>query len=221
MSRHTHASGSTEQKPGRRHVVFIGETGSGKSSVINLIAGRNLAEVSPDVQPCTGNFAHYDVPLAIEGRPGMCRLWDTPGLNKASGLGRLFRRNTTVASVRRFLQERYRSGELDLLVFCVQGNRASNAIARAYDTFCRPTRRIAAPVVIAITHLERQQPTMEAWWQHNERGLVDLGLVFDGYACLTCESSHHRGWASREAICGLVSAQYPSRAGRSLHQRNI
>ena len=204
----------------RRNVIFIGETGSGKSSVINLIAGRNLAEVSSDAAPCTRDFAYYDVPLELEGAPGMCRLWDTPGLNGTSRF-RSFRASNppipSIPSLRRFLQERYRSGELDLLVFCAQGNRASsNVISKYYNTFCRPTRRIAVPVVIAVTHLERQQPTMDAWWHNNERSLGDLGCVFDGYACLTCMSFHHRGCASYEAIRSLISAQYPSPAGRSL-----
>ena len=172
--------------------------------------------MSSDVAPCTRDFAHYDVPFPVEGRPGICRLWDTPGLNGTSSFRPFRASNPSIQSLRRFLQERYRTGELDLLVFCVQGNRASDAMSNAYNTFCRPTRRIAAPVVIAVTHLERQQPTMEAWWQYNERGLGDLGLVFDGYACLTCVSPHHRRWASRVAICDLVSAQYPSLAGRSL-----
>ncbi|KAF8552605.1 P-loop containing nucleoside triphosphate hydrolase protein, partial [Imleria badia] len=164
------------------NVVFIGESGSGKSSVINLIADHNHAVVSPDGMPCTSDFIVYDV--TIEGR--RYRLWDTPGLDILPGVGRLFRRNTSaIGSIRRFLQERHRRGELDLLVYCFRGSRASDALLRPYKLFCRATRQIAIPVVMAITHLERAQPTMQAWWQNNEGRLGDLGLVFDGHACLT------------------------------------
>jgi predicted GTPase len=194
------------QTPSPRNVVFIGETGSGKSSVINLIAGRDHTVVSPDATPCTSNFASYDV--SIKGNP--YRLWDTPGLNEASGFFKSFRRKTLVTgSLKGFLQEKRRRGELDLLVFCVRGGRAHTAMSRAYTIFCRATRRIAIPVVIAITHLERVQPTMEAWWQNNERELGDLGLLFDGHACLTCLSPHHRRRASQQDICALISTEFP------------
>ncbi|KAN0087966.1 hypothetical protein V8E55_006587 [Tylopilus felleus] len=195
----------------RRNVIFIGETGSWKSSVINLIAGRNLAMVSPDLGPCTTKFSHYDV--SIEGEA--YRLWDTPGLNGTPTFRSFLASNPSTQSLRQFLQERHQFGELDLLVFCVQGNRAINAISSIYNIFCRPTRRIA-PVIIAVTHLERQQPIMEAWWRNNERSLGDLGCVFDGYACLTCVSPHHRRWASQEGIRSLISAPYRPRAGWSL-----
>ncbi|KAF8557970.1 hypothetical protein OG21DRAFT_77987 [Imleria badia] len=199
-----------------RNIVFIGETGSGKSSVINLIADHNHAVVSPDAMPCTSDFSVYDV--TIERRRYM--LWDTPGLNVPSSIGRLFRRQTSaIGSIRRFLQERHRRGELDLLVYCVRGSRASDAMSRAYKLFCHTTRRIAIPVVIAITHLERAQPTMEAWWQDNERRLGDLGLVFDGHACLTCLSPHHRRWASQRDIRLLISAEHRPRALSTLSDR--
>lgn len=190
-----------------RNVVFIGETGSGKSSVINLIAGYDYAAVSPDAAPCTADFASYQV--SIEGRT--YRMWDTPGLNEPSGF-RLFRRSSpTKESIKRFLQERRRREELDLLVLCVRGSRAHEGMSRAYKIFCRATRQLTTPVVIALTHLEREQPTMETWWQKNERMLENLGLVFDGHVCITCQSSHNRRWASQQEIRGLISREYQRR----------
>jgi len=192
-----------------RHVVFIGETGSGKSSVINLIAGRECATVSPDAMPCTGDFASYEV--SMEERT--YRLWDTPGLNKpASGflnLKSMFgrRATSTTGSLKRFLQERHRHGELDLLVFCVQGGRASEGMSKAYRMFCHATRQIGIPVVIAITRLEKTQPTMDVWWDENEGSLGNLGLIFDGQACITCLLHHHRRWASQQEIRFLISKE--------------
>ena len=189
-----------------RNVIFIGETGSGKSSIINLIAGCNHAAVSPDVTPCTNAFALYDV--SIRGRT--YRLWDTPGLSETSR-STLFGQSSqmTEHSLKRFLQARRRRGELDLLVLCVRGGRAHQAMSRIYKTFCSTSRRIGIPVVIAVTHLERVQPAMDYWWPNNERELTSLGLLFDGYACLTCLSPHHRRWASQQDICALISAEFP------------
>ncbi|KAF8557523.1 hypothetical protein OG21DRAFT_1406993, partial [Imleria badia] len=69
----------------------------------------------------------------------------------------------------------------------VRGNRADKRMLRIHKIFCRATRRMGIPVVIAVTHLERVRPTtMEACWQDNERTLGNLGLIFDGHdACLT------------------------------------
>jgi len=159
--------------------------------------------------PCTRDFVSCEV--SVEGAG--YRLWDTPGLNKASGF-KMFRQSTkTIGSLKKFLRERYRCGELDLVVFCVRGGRAHEGMSKMYKIFGRTTRQFAIPVVVAITHLERNQPTMEAWWQENERKLVALGLVFDGYACLTCLPAHHRRWASQRDIRFLISTKIRRRTG--------
>lgn len=111
-------------------------------------------------------------------------------------------------SLKRFLRERHRLRELDLLVFCVRGGRAHEGMSRVYKIFGKATRRIAIPVVIVITHLEKRQPTMDAWWQDNEKKLGELGLVFDGHACVTCLPSNHRRWASQQDIRFLISTEY-------------
>jgi len=156
-----------------RHVIFIGETGSGKSSIINLIAGRPCTSVSPSSSPCTDQFSHYDVTI---GRTSY-RLWDTPGLNLPSG-AKDRRRSLT-----RFLQEKYSNNHLDLLVLCIKGNRVSKVTSQMYATFCHASREFGIPVVIAKTHLEKEMPSMEEWWRRNELNLRELRV--DGHACLT------------------------------------
>lgn len=124
-------------------------------------------------------------------------------------------------TLKRFLRERHSLGELDLLVFCVRGGRAHEGMSRVYKILGRPTRQIAIPVVIAITHLERQQPVMDVWWQGNERRLGELGLIFDGYACLTCLPSNHRRWASQQDIRVLISGEYRIRLGAKSISSNL
>ena len=193
-----------------RHVVFIGEIGSGKSSVINLFADRDCAMVSPDASPCTRDFVSYEV--IVDGRS--YTLWDTPGTAEyeTSGFG-IFRQSTRIDSLKRFLQERCRLKELDLIVFCVRGGRPHKGMSGVYELLCRGFRQLAIPVVIVITHLERKQPTMDSWWQDNERRLAELGLVFDEHACLTCLPSNHRRWASQQDIRFLISGEYRIRLG--------
>ncbi|KAF8133180.1 hypothetical protein EV363DRAFT_1397431 [Boletus edulis] len=180
----------------------MGEAGSGKSSIINLIADRDHAVVSNDSTPCTTRFVSYEV--AVEGRT--YRLWDTPGFNETlnSGFFTVFNHGTGVSlsSLKRFLQERRRRGELDLFVLSVKDLR---------DVLLhKSTERI--PVVLAVTHLEKVKPTMDAWWHSHEGELVRQGMVFDGHACLTCLSPHELRVASQQAIHRLISSEYQPRA---------
>ncbi|KAG6374513.1 hypothetical protein JVT61DRAFT_4557 [Boletus reticuloceps] len=64
-------------------VLFIGRTGAGKSSLINMVRGipdhsEAAAKVSHDARPCTAHTDTYSSSLEAGVR---CRLWDTPGLD--------------------------------------------------------------------------------------------------------------------------------------------
>ncbi|KAF8133179.1 P-loop containing nucleoside triphosphate hydrolase protein [Boletus edulis] len=196
-------------QPQARHVIFMGETGSGKSSIINLFADHNHAAVSPDSRPCTSHFVSYEV--SVEART--YRLWDTPGLTVTAG-SRLLGRFTQTAesSLERFLQKRLDFRELDLFVLCMRGGRVSTETSRIYKMLCRTNRQKAIPVVVAVTHLEEVNPTMDTWWHSHERELARRGMVFDGHACLTCLSPHELRGASQQAIRRLISSEYQPRA---------
>ncbi|KIJ11353.1 hypothetical protein PAXINDRAFT_137917 [Paxillus involutus ATCC 200175] len=185
-----------------RNVIFIGESGVGKSSIINLIADADLARTSSDVRPCTAEVTDYDVSI----RGSTYRLWDTPALNETSRFR--FSVSGPERDLKSFLRESYFDGEIDLLVLCVRGSRSHRSMESAYKTFCKTTRQVAAPVVIAVTGLEQLQPAMDTWWVQNGRKLEELGLVFDGHACVTCLPHHPRRQASKEEIHDLLANDY-------------
>ncbi len=59
----------------KRHVLFLGCTGAGKSSTINKILGKDLAKIGVGVDPQTQKILGYSAfPLV---------LWDTPGLGES------------------------------------------------------------------------------------------------------------------------------------------
>ncbi|KAF9245049.1 P-loop containing nucleoside triphosphate hydrolase protein, partial [Melanogaster broomeanus] len=163
-----------------RNIIFFGETGAGKSSTINLIVGSTVAGVSNDTNACTLGSACYET--TIGGAP--FKLWDTRGLGEGF-FSSLFKfGKSSEGELKKFLRERHEKGEIDLLVYCVRGSRARDALVKNYKSFCAITRRLAAPIVIVVTNLERE-PNMDDWWERNEHSFLKLEMQFDGHACIT------------------------------------
>ena len=59
------------------NVLLIGTSGTGKSSLINYLAGATLAEVNKSGNSCTTETMIYDVPLFDK----KLRIFDTQGFN--------------------------------------------------------------------------------------------------------------------------------------------
>ncbi|KAF8441371.1 kinase-like domain-containing protein [Boletus edulis BED1] len=185
----------------RRSIVFFGETGAGKSSAINLLLGTGThAPVSNDGHPCTRATASYKTTLGDT----TYNLWDSRGLGDSRGFFQTFLGESSEKELKKFLKERHASHEIDLLVLCVRGSRASKALLRYYNEFCVITRRLAAPVVIVVTHLEKEK-NMEDWWSRNSADLKKLEMEFDDHICITTLPEHHRRAESRKKLVDLVT----------------
>ncbi|KAF8135587.1 hypothetical protein EV363DRAFT_799786 [Boletus edulis] len=190
-----------------RNIVFFGETGAGKSSAINLLLGTGtIAPVSNDTHLCTKVSASYETTL----NGTKYNLWDTRGLGAARGffhtfpfLGTFFG-GSSEKELKKILKERHANHEIDLLVLCVRGSRATKALLRYYNDFCVITGRLAAPVVIVVTHLEKEK-NMEDWWSRNSADLKKLGMEFDDYVCITTLPEHHRRAESKKKLVDLVT----------------
>ncbi|KAF9222657.1 hypothetical protein BS17DRAFT_175542 [Gyrodon lividus] len=61
-----------------RNVVIFGESGVGKSSLINMIAGHEVAKTSSSGMGCTFQSSRYRMPITGE----MFHVWDTAGLDE-------------------------------------------------------------------------------------------------------------------------------------------
>ena len=187
----------------RRNIVFVGETGAGKSSAINLLLEAGTpASVSNDSQPCTQASAAYETTLNGTNYS----LWDTRGLGEGRNfLQAIFRLGrSSEKDLKKFLKERHQRHELDLLVFCVRGARAIVASVDYYNKFCAITRRLAAPVVIVVTQLEKEK-VMEDWWNKNSSVLEDLKMYFDDHVCITTLAGHRRLAESKKRLVELIT----------------
>lgn len=167
---------------GLRNVVFFGETGVGKSSVINMLregtahSGSEIL-VSSGAVGCTFESKAYRTEL--NGKQYM--LWDTAGLNEGAR-GTVTHQDSVdnLASLLRNL-----GGRIHLLVYCIRGKRFRQVIKDNYELFYKQFCGSRVPIVVVVTGLENEEPDMESWWKDNEGDFEKYGLRFQDQACIT------------------------------------
>jgi len=199
-----------------QNVLVFGETGVGKSSLINLVIGSNSAKTSPDADPCTNRTLPYDVNIRGE----KFKIWDTAGLDegKPSGAKRTAAAEKTL---KRSLRNLLKNNDLSLLIYCVRGSRATRALVRHYQTICSETCNNTVPMVIVVTALENSSGDMESWWQRNGEDLSKHGMNFADHACITtvgdssCDTgiARQRRAQSQEIVRDLIFRNRLDREG--------
>ncbi|KAG6374364.1 hypothetical protein JVT61DRAFT_4398 [Boletus reticuloceps] len=120
------------------HVAIVGNTGVGKSTLVNVLKGDEIAEVNNDVKPCTTRKKEYEV---VDGNTTY-HIWDTRGLNEASEKEVLPIRILKFARIlpdadrelKRFL--RGREPSVDLVLLCIDAKKTrSKCTGRSLTRF--------------------------------------------------------------------------------------
>ena len=159
------------------NILVFGETGVGKSSVINMIAGNEVAGISSAASGCTLGSQSYLVSLAGK----QVKLWDTAGLNE--GYHGSVPAEQAMGNLRDLVGALTEG--ISLLVYCIRGtSRFRDAFKTNYDLVWGTICNKCIPVVIVITGLEHQVP-MESWWEENAGEFERNGMSFVGHACIT------------------------------------
>ena len=177
---HTLPSGdpSTPTQPPTVNVVLFGETGVGKSSVINLIARQELAKVSSDVNGCTMQSTRYNISFDDMH----FSIFDTIGLEEPQmGVNGYLK---AIEKAYELIAKLGAAGGIHLLLFCMRGGRITATTQSNYRLFCECLCNTKVPIALVFTGLEREVE-MEDWWTRNKTHIEHYGIKSNGHACVT------------------------------------
>ncbi|KAG1825517.1 P-loop containing nucleoside triphosphate hydrolase protein, partial [Suillus subaureus] len=163
------------------NVVIFGETGSGKSSIINVIAQEQVARTSNDALGCTSEYKRYSVDISGQ----KFALFDTAGLNEgtAGTVTPKQAKQQLKSLLNKLMSLKSPLGGIDLLVYCMHYTTSPRAILGTYNTvYSGTSRKKRVPIVVVVTGLESTTP-MESWWDAHKEIFNSMDLV--GHACVT------------------------------------
>jgi small GTP-binding protein len=162
---------SAKPLPLTRNVVICGESGVGKSSIVNMLAGEEVFEVGRGAKGTT--FEHQGCAIRIGDQT--LNIWDTAGLNENKhGLvtpEKAFRQ--LFALLREF-------GGVNLLVFAMRFRITKSTVdyyRSMRDVLCQES----VPIIVAITNREFETDN-EKWWQEIKRDFSRHKMNFSGHA---------------------------------------
>ncbi|KAI9572097.1 P-loop containing nucleoside triphosphate hydrolase protein [Boletus coccyginus] len=173
-----------------QNIVIFGETGSGKSSLVNLIVGQNVAATSYGTDGCTLDSTLYETDVGEYH----LRIYDTVGLNEPQLGAEHYL--AAIEKAHRLITALNNAGGVHLLVFCVRGGRITATTQHNYRLFYEFLCCRLVPVALVITNLESETP-MERWWQRNSREFTRFGINVIAHACVTCTPGYGNMYADK------------------------
>ncbi|KIJ67596.1 hypothetical protein HYDPIDRAFT_38087 [Hydnomerulius pinastri MD-312] len=201
---------SSPKEKNSLNIILFGETGVGKSSVINLISGMPVAKVSSDVDGCTMDSRDYIFDLKDGTK---VNIWDTVGLEEPEmGVNGYL---AAIEKAHALICKLSAAGGVDLLLFCIRGSRITATTQSNYRLFYDVLCNKKVPIALVVTNLEREM-RMEDWWVRNEASIRKYGIESAGHACVTgVQAATGKYEESRAAILELLS-RYNGSGGYSM-----
>ena len=146
------------------NVVLFGPVGCGKSSIINLLAGRPIAPVSTNMEPCTKRPRCYRIPIGER----QFRVWDTTGfcLPRGGTINPLSSYEQAHAVLRNLAEGAH------VIVLCSRKDGINPWLRSLYwfiNNFLFAGR---APVAFVVTHFDTPDTSKKSWWDRNQHAFV-------------------------------------------------
>ncbi|KAF5353318.1 hypothetical protein D9756_007987 [Leucocoprinus leucothites] len=167
--------------PDINNVVLFGESGAGKSSIINMLSEEEVAKISSSAVGCTFRSKRYRI--NINDKP--VTLWDTAGLNEGDQ-GKVPKAE---AIVELYKLLRNLSDGVSLLMFVMRAPRITESVTHNWKFFRDVVCMGKVPTVIVVTGLEGEVKNpgdnMDNWWRDNEGLFRTYQITPHGHACIT------------------------------------
>ena len=133
-----------------RHVVAIGKTGCGKSSVANRILGRDYFDVRASLYSVTKHVEHNTTDFTKDGVKYYVNVYDTVGLFDTNMLSN----QEIMKEVKEYANDNAKNG-INLVLFIFRKGRYTPEEKEAFDFIVqRFGKQISAVCALVITHCD-------------------------------------------------------------------
>jgi GTPase Era involved in 16S rRNA processing len=167
-----------------KRVMFIGATGEGKSSIINLLIGTDKAKVGDGAHGVTFECQEY----TVEHSHINYVLCDTVGLDE--GTRGTIPHKEAIRTLVQFVKT-YKNG-FNLLIFVMKKGRIRADFNENYCVFAETIFSNRVPCVLYVSECEHDDP-MDTWRLQNENDLKEY--KFSDIVCgTTLTSKVHDDW---------------------------
>lgn len=164
-----------------RNVILFGQSGAGKSSLIDLMAGTKVANTSNDMT----SWEEY--PIRFDGES--FNVFDTVGLEEPQlGIPQYL---DAIENASMLIQDLERRGGIDLLLLCMRAGKLTTTLQANYRLFHEFLCDKKVPVIVVVTHLENETGEMDAWWTRNQDMFREWEVYVVGHACITAIQGNH------------------------------
>ncbi|KAJ8580123.1 hypothetical protein M405DRAFT_753651, partial [Rhizopogon salebrosus TDB-379] len=173
-----------------KNVIIIGQSGAGKSSLINMLC--------PHAKACVGNDA-----IGCTSEEQVCMVHDTIGLEE--GRWGFLPAPKANKRLKAYLKGYMLKKELHLVVYCMSGQRVCKKKSQGqnYKSFKSVVGKV--PIVLVVTKLGSGDS--KNWWSKNSTEFEKLGMGSEGYACVTDDSNRQLYDESYQAVAALISSK--------------
>ncbi|KAF8844629.1 hypothetical protein BDN67DRAFT_962542 [Paxillus ammoniavirescens] len=168
-----------------RNVIIFGETGAGKSSVVNMVAGADVAKIASTSTGCTFQSSPY--PVMITG--SLFTIFDTAGLNE--GDPKTINKSNAIRQLYQLITSL--KGGVSLLLFCMRAPRIKDSQVQNWRLFQEIICAGKVPIAIIITGLENEEGSMDNWWVENRDNFEHNDMRAAGHACVTATKGKKKG----------------------------